>query len=160
MISFIYSKALPNLTAALSIYDNCACFMTWRCVLPLPSPPLMHQELYLILLCVSKKPTREDNGNIPDIILRKDNPFMICYQGKDSGSEDEASSRIPDLEKDDFAIRRAKMNQPKHIVPFDSFLIGSYTSKDKGKLEDAKKPLQVEKQEHARCALIVFFFLL
>ncbi|XP_065554288.1 LIM and calponin homology domains-containing protein 1 isoform X2 [Lathamus discolor] len=98
----------------------------------------------------SKKPAREDNGNIPDIILRKDNPFMTCYQGKDSGSEDEASSRIPDLEKDDFAIRRARMNQPKHIVPFDSFLIGSYTSKDKGKLEDAKKPLQVEKQEHAR----------
>ncbi|XP_057263497.1 LIM and calponin homology domains-containing protein 1 isoform X3 [Pezoporus wallicus] len=98
----------------------------------------------------SKKPTCEDNGNIPDIILRKDNPFMTCYQGKDSGSEDEASSRIPDLEKDDFAIRRARMNQPKHIVQFDSFLIGSYTSKDKGKLEDAKKPLQVEKQEHAR----------
>ncbi|KAM9027925.1 LIM and calponin homology domains-containing protein 1 isoform 1-T1 [Ara ararauna] len=98
----------------------------------------------------SKKPTHEDNGSIPDIILRKDNPFMTCYQGKDSGSEDEASSRIPDLEKDDFAIRRARMNQPKHIVPFGSFLIGSYTSKDKGKLEDGKKPLQVEKQEHAR----------
>ncbi|KAM6267537.1 LIM and calponin homology domains-containing protein 1 isoform 7-T7 [Spheniscus humboldti] len=98
----------------------------------------------------SKKPTCEDNGRTPDIILRRDNPFMTHYQGKDSGSEDEAASRVPDLEKDDFATRRARMNQPKHIVPFNSFLIGPYTSKEKGKLEDIKKPLQMEKQEHAR----------
>ncbi|KAM6345596.1 LIM and calponin homology domains-containing protein 1 [Podargus strigoides] len=98
----------------------------------------------------SKKQTCEDNGSTPDIILRRDNPFMTHYQGKDSGSEDEAASRVPDLEKDDFATRRARMNQPKHIVPFNSFLIGPYTSKDKGKLEDIKKPLQMEKQEHAR----------
>ncbi|XP_055652691.1 LIM and calponin homology domains-containing protein 1 [Falco peregrinus] len=98
----------------------------------------------------SKKPTCEDNGSTPDIILRKDNPFMTYYQGKDSGSEDEAASRVPDLEKDDFATRRARMNQPKHTVPFNSFLIGPYTSKDKGKLEDVKKPLQMEQQEHAR----------
>ncbi|XP_076192289.1 LIM and calponin homology domains-containing protein 1 isoform X3 [Aptenodytes patagonicus] len=98
----------------------------------------------------SKKPTCEDNGSTPDIILRRDNPFMTHYQGKDSGSEDEAASRVPDLEKDDFATRRARMNQPKHIVPFNPFLIGPYTSKDKGKLEDIKKPLQMEKQEHAR----------
>uniref|UniRef100_A0A8B9YZ65 LIM and calponin homology domains 1 n=1 Tax=Buteo japonicus TaxID=224669 RepID=A0A8B9YZ65_9AVES len=98
----------------------------------------------------SKKPTCEDNRSTPDIILRKDNPFMTYYQGKDSGSEDEAASRVPDLEKDDFATRRARMNQPKQIVPFNLFLIGPYTSKDKGKLEDVKKPLQMEKQEHAR----------
>ncbi|XP_028940638.1 LIM and calponin homology domains-containing protein 1, partial [Antrostomus carolinensis] len=98
----------------------------------------------------SKKQTCEDNGSTPDIILRRDNPFMTHYQGKDSGSEDEAASRVPDLEKDDFATRRARMNQPKHIVPFNSFLIGPYTSKEKGKLEDIKKPLQMEKQEHAR----------
>ncbi|KAM9236671.1 LIM and calponin homology domains-containing protein 1 [Leptosomus discolor] len=98
----------------------------------------------------SKKPTCEDCGSTPDIILRKDNPFMTRYQGKDSGSEDEAASRVPDLEKDDFATRRARMNQPKPIVPFNSFLIGPYTRKDKGKLEDIKQPLQMEKQEHAR----------
>ncbi|CAN8208351.1 unnamed protein product [Coccothraustes coccothraustes] len=98
----------------------------------------------------SKKPVCEDSGSTPDIILRKDNPFMTHYQGKDSGSEDEAASRVPDLEKDDFATRRARMNQPKHIVPFNSFLIGPYTSKEKGKLEDGKKPLQMEKKEHAR----------
>ncbi|XP_067993715.1 LIM and calponin homology domains-containing protein 1, partial [Melanerpes formicivorus] len=98
----------------------------------------------------SQRPTCEDSRGTPDIILRKDNPFMTCYQGKDSGSEDEAAARVPDLEKDDFATRRARMNQPKHIVPFNSFLIGPYTNKDKGKLEDVKKPLQMEKQEHAR----------
>ncbi|XP_051473384.1 LIM and calponin homology domains-containing protein 1 isoform X2 [Apus apus] len=98
----------------------------------------------------SKRQACEDNGSTPDIILRRDNPFMTHYQGKDSGSEDEAASRVPDLEKDDFATRRARMNQPKHVVPFNSFLIGPYTSKDKGKLEDIKKPLQMEKQEHAR----------
>ncbi|KAM3672608.1 LIM and calponin homology domains-containing protein 1 isoform 1-T1 [Ammospiza maritima maritima] len=98
----------------------------------------------------SKKPICEDSGSTPDIILRKDNPFMTHYQGKDSGSEDEAASRVPDLEKDDFATRRARMNQPKHIVPFNSFLIGPYTSKEKGKPEDVKKPLQMGKKEHAR----------
>ncbi|XP_030305342.1 LIM and calponin homology domains-containing protein 1 isoform X2 [Calypte anna] len=98
----------------------------------------------------SKKQTCEDNGSTPDIILRRDNPFMTHYQGKDSGSEDEAASRVPDLEKDDFATRRARMNQPKHVAPFNSFLIGSYTSKDKSKLEDVKKTLPMEKQEHAR----------
>ncbi|XP_066041764.1 LIM and calponin homology domains-containing protein 1 isoform X1 [Chamaea fasciata] len=98
----------------------------------------------------SKKPICEDNGSTPDIILRKDNPFMTLYQGKDSGSEDEAACRVPDLEKDDFATRRARMNQPRNIVPFNSFLVGPYTSKEKGKLEDVKKPLQMEKKEHAR----------
>ncbi|XP_048158749.1 LIM and calponin homology domains-containing protein 1 isoform X2 [Corvus hawaiiensis] len=98
----------------------------------------------------SKTPVHEDNRRTPDIILRKDNPFMTHYQGKDSGSEDEAASRVPDLEKDDFATRRARMNQPKHIVPFNSFLVGPYTSKEKGKPEDVKKPLQMEKKEHAR----------
>ncbi|XP_068536323.1 LIM and calponin homology domains-containing protein 1 isoform X4 [Anas acuta] len=98
----------------------------------------------------SKMQACEDNGSTPDIILRKENPFMTRYQRKDSGSEDETASRVPDLEKDDFATRRARMNQPKQIVPFNSFIIGPYTNKDKGKLEDSKKPLQVEKQEHAR----------
>ncbi|XP_042668256.1 LIM and calponin homology domains-containing protein 1 [Centrocercus urophasianus] len=98
----------------------------------------------------SKKQTSEDNGSTPDIILRRENPFMTRYQGKDSGSEDEAASKVPDLEKDDFATRRARMNQPKHVVPFNSFIIGPYTQKDKSKLEDNKKPLKVEKQERAR----------
>ncbi|XP_019381585.1 PREDICTED: LIM and calponin homology domains-containing protein 1 isoform X1 [Gavialis gangeticus] len=96
----------------------------------------------------SQKPTCEDSETTPDIILRKENPFMI--QGKDSGSEDEMVCRLPDLEKDDFAARRARMNQPKLTVPFNQFLYGPYTNKDKGKLEDVKKSSQKEKQEYAR----------
>ncbi|XP_025067200.1 LIM and calponin homology domains-containing protein 1 isoform X2 [Alligator sinensis] len=96
----------------------------------------------------SQKPTCEDSETTPDIILRKENPFMM--QGKDSGSEDEMMCRLPDLEKDDFAARRARMNQPKLTVPFNQFLYGPYTNKDKGKLEDAKKSSQKKKQEYAR----------
>ncbi|XP_059577650.1 LIM and calponin homology domains-containing protein 1 isoform X2 [Alligator mississippiensis] len=96
----------------------------------------------------SQKPTCEDSETTPDIILRKENPFMM--QGKDSGSEDEMMCRLPDLEKDDFAARRARMNQPKLTVPFNQFLYGPYTNNDKGKLEDAKKSSQKKKQEYAR----------
>ncbi|CAI5783878.1 and calponin homology domains-containing 1 isoform X1 [Podarcis lilfordi] len=81
----------------------------------------------------------------PDIILRKENPFMLSYQRKDSGSEDERDDRIPDLEKDDFAIRRARLNQPKLTLPFNQYLLGSYANKDRGKVEEGKK--QKKKQE-------------
>lgn len=80
-------------------------------------------------------------------------------QGKDSGSEDEMMCRLPDLEKDDFAARRARMNQPKLTVPFNQFLYGPYTNNDKGKLEDAKKSSQKKKQEYARCAHTTFSLL-
>ncbi|XP_053259883.1 LIM and calponin homology domains-containing protein 1 isoform X2 [Podarcis raffonei] len=82
---------------------------------------------------------------IPDILLRKENPFMLSYQRKDSGSEDERDDRIPDLEKDDFAIRRARLNQPKLTLPFNQYLLGSYANKDRGKVEEGKK--QKKKQE-------------
>ncbi|XP_033015603.1 LIM and calponin homology domains-containing protein 1 isoform X2 [Lacerta agilis] len=81
----------------------------------------------------------------PDIILRKENPFMLSYQRKDSGSEDERDDKIPDLEKDDFAIRRARLNQPKLTLPFNQYLLGSYANKDRGKVEEGKK--QKKKQE-------------
>nr|XP_034969398.1 LIM and calponin homology domains-containing protein 1 isoform X4 [Zootoca vivipara] len=81
----------------------------------------------------------------PDIILRKENPFMLSYQRKDSGSEDKRDDRIPDLEKDDFAIRRARLNQPKLTLPFNQYLLGSYANKDRGKVEEGKK--QKKKQE-------------
>ncbi|XP_053109647.1 LIM and calponin homology domains-containing protein 1 isoform X4 [Hemicordylus capensis] len=71
----------------------------------------------------------------PDIILRKENPFMQ----KDSGSEDERENRIPDLEKDDFAVRRAKLNQPKLTLPFNQYLLGSYTNNDRRKMEEGSK---------------------
>ncbi|XP_067387273.1 LIM and calponin homology domains-containing protein 1 isoform X9 [Emydura macquarii macquarii] len=98
----------------------------------------------------SQKQICEDSEPTPDIILHKENPCMMHYQGKDSGSEDEVVCRVPDLEKDDFATRRARLNQPKFTVPFNQFLVGSYMNKDKGKLEGVKKPSQKEKQEYAR----------
>ncbi|XP_060134841.1 LIM and calponin homology domains-containing protein 1 isoform X5 [Zootoca vivipara] len=79
-----------------------------------------------------------------DIILRKENPFMLSYQRKDSGSEDERDDRIPDLEKDDFAIRRARLNQPKLTLPFNQYLLGSYANKDRGKVEEGKKPKETQ----------------
>ncbi|XP_065435827.1 uncharacterized protein LOC101941856 isoform X5 [Chrysemys picta bellii] len=98
----------------------------------------------------SQKQIYEDSEPTPDIILHKEKPSMMHCQGKDSGSEDEAVCRVPDLEKDDFAARRARLNQPKLTVSFNQFLVGPCTNKDKGKLEGAKKPLQKEKQEYAR----------
>uniref|UniRef100_A0A452IW71 Uncharacterized protein n=1 Tax=Gopherus agassizii TaxID=38772 RepID=A0A452IW71_9SAUR len=98
----------------------------------------------------SQKQIYEDREPTPDIILHKEKPSMMHCQGKDSGSEDEAVCRVPDLEKDDFAARRARLNQPKLTVSFNRFLVGPCTNKDKGKLEGVKKPLQKEKQEYAR----------
>ncbi|XP_074984059.1 LIM and calponin homology domains-containing protein 1 isoform X2 [Caretta caretta] len=98
----------------------------------------------------SQKQICEDSEPTPDVILHKEKPSMMHYQGKDSGSEDEAVCRVPDLEKDDFAARRARLNQPKLTVSFNQFLVGPCTNKDKGKLEGVKKPSQKEKQEYAR----------
>ncbi|KAM9143049.1 LIM and calponin homology domains-containing protein 1 isoform 1-T1 [Pangshura tecta] len=98
----------------------------------------------------SQKQIYEDSEPTPDIILHKEKPFMMHCQGKDSASEDEAVCRVPDLEKDDFAARRARLNQPKPTESFNQFSVGPCTNKDKGKLEGVKKPLQKEKQEYAR----------
>ncbi|XP_039396324.1 LIM and calponin homology domains-containing protein 1 isoform X1 [Mauremys reevesii] len=98
----------------------------------------------------SQKQIYEDSEPTPDIILHKEKPSLMHCQGKDSGSEDEAVCRVPDLEKDDFAARRARLNQPKLTESFNQFLVGPCTNKDKGKLEGVKKPLQKEKQEYAR----------
>ncbi|XP_053885168.1 LIM and calponin homology domains-containing protein 1 isoform X9 [Malaclemys terrapin pileata] len=102
----------------------------------------------------SQKQIYEDSEPTPDIILHKEKPSMMHCQGKDSGSEDEAVCRVPDLEKDDFAARRARLNQPKLTVSFNQFLVGPCTNKDKVKLEGAKKPLQKEKQEYARASQV------
>ncbi|XP_063165729.1 LIM and calponin homology domains-containing protein 1 [Candoia aspera] len=93
----------------------------------------------------SQKHMCEVNEVTPDIILRKENPFMWCYQQKDSGSEDEQDDRIPDLEKDDFAIRRARLNHRQYALPCTHFLLGPYTNKDRNKAEEGKT--QKKKQE-------------
>ncbi|KAH0616234.1 hypothetical protein JD844_027205 [Phrynosoma platyrhinos] len=86
----------------------------------------------------------------PDIILRKENPFMLCYQQKDSGSEDERDEKIPDIQKDDFAIRRARLNQPKLTQPFNHYLLGSYVNKERGKVEEGKKQRKKEESSSGK----------
>ncbi|KAM6440681.1 LIM and calponin homology domains-containing protein 1 isoform 9-T9 [Liasis olivaceus] len=92
----------------------------------------------------SQKHMCEVNEVTPDIILRKENPFMWCYQQKDSGSEDEQDDKTPDLEKDDFAVRRARLNHRTYALPFTNFL-GPNTNKDRNKVEEGK--IQRKKQE-------------
>ncbi|NP_001388493.1 LIM and calponin homology domains-containing protein 1 isoform e [Rattus norvegicus] len=81
----------------------------------------------------SQKQSSEEKEAIRDIILRKENPFLAHQHGKDSESEDEAACLLPDLEKDDFAARRARMNQRKPMVPLNQLLYGPYRKNDEAK---------------------------
>ncbi|XP_055485156.1 LIM and calponin homology domains-containing protein 1 [Psammomys obesus] len=78
----------------------------------------------------SQKQLSKEKEAIRDIILRKENPFLAHQHCKDSESEDEAACRLPDLEKDDFAARRSRMNQSKPVVPLNQLLYGPYPKKD------------------------------
>ncbi|XP_077135962.1 LIM and calponin homology domains-containing protein 1 isoform X2 [Ranitomeya variabilis] len=46
-------------------------------------------------------------------------------------SEEEEECRVPDIERDDLATRRARMNQPKMSTPFNQYVQGSYINKSK-----------------------------
>ncbi|KAK7161966.1 hypothetical protein R3I94_004587 [Phoxinus phoxinus] len=75
----------------------------------------------------------------PDIILRRDNDFMRAAAPHqwDSNEEDEdaeAEQKVPDVQKDDLASRRARMNQFKPSVAHN-FLPGSCSWKDREKWE-------------------------
>uniref|UniRef100_A0A8C2BA72 LIM and calponin homology domains 1a n=1 Tax=Cyprinus carpio TaxID=7962 RepID=A0A8C2BA72_CYPCA len=75
----------------------------------------------------------------PDIILRRDNEFMhaAAPQQWDSNEEDddeEAERKVPDVQKDDLASRRARMNQFKPRIAHH-FLPGSCSWKDREKWE-------------------------
>ncbi|XP_059409820.1 LIM and calponin homology domains-containing protein 1-like isoform X6 [Carassius carassius] len=75
----------------------------------------------------------------PDIILRRENEFMhtAAPQQWDSNEEDddeEAERKVPDVQKDDLASRRARMNQFKPSVAHH-FLPGSCSWKDREKWE-------------------------
>ncbi|NP_001388345.1 LIM and calponin homology domains-containing protein 1 isoform 10 [Mus musculus] len=87
----------------------------------------------------SQKQSSEEKEAIRDIVLRKENPFLTHQHGKDSESEDEAACLLPDLEKDDFAARRAKMNQSKPMVPLNQLLYGPYRNKDAEKAGGSKQ---------------------
>ncbi|XP_055061600.2 LIM and calponin homology domains-containing protein 1a isoform X8 [Misgurnus anguillicaudatus] len=74
----------------------------------------------------------------PDIILRRDNDFLrtAVPHEWDSNEEDdeEGPSKVPDVQKDDLASRRARMNQFKPSVKHH-FLPGSCSWKDREKWE-------------------------
>ncbi|XP_016299598.1 LIM and calponin homology domains-containing protein 1-like isoform X2 [Sinocyclocheilus anshuiensis] len=75
----------------------------------------------------------------PDIILRRDNEFMraTAPQQWDSNEEDddeEAERKVPDVQKDDLASRRARMNQFKPSVAHH-FLPSTCSWKDQEKWE-------------------------
>ncbi|XP_057628396.1 LIM and calponin homology domains-containing protein 1 isoform X6 [Chionomys nivalis] len=101
----------------------------------------------------SQKPLSDEKEAARDIVLRKENPFLTQH-GKDSESEDEAACRLPDLEKDDFAARRARMNQNKPIVPLNQLLYGPYRIKDAGETCGSKwlskGPSDKKNVEHKR----------
>ncbi|EHA98556.1 LIM and calponin-like protein domains-containing protein 1 [Heterocephalus glaber] len=78
----------------------------------------------------SQKQLSEEKEAIRDIILRKENSFLTNQHGKDSELEEEVTCRLPDLEKDDFAARRARMNQTKPMVPLSQLLYGPYRRRD------------------------------
>lgn len=104
---------------------------------------------------VSQKPLSDEKEAAQDILLRKENPFLTQH-GKDSESEDEAACRLPDLEKDDFAARRARMNQSKPIVPLNQLLYGPYQRKDVGKTSGSEwlseGPPDKKNLDYKRCA--------
>ncbi|XP_041131054.1 LIM and calponin homology domains-containing protein 1-like isoform X3 [Polyodon spathula] len=88
----------------------------------------------------SPKPVIEESQSAPlDIILRRDNDFLKHQQGRESDSEEEEQEqRLPDIEKDDLASRKARMNQLKPKVPHNQFL-PMPCSKSEEKWENIKK---------------------
>ncbi|KAM5338123.1 LIM and calponin homology domains-containing protein 1 isoform 2-T2 [Glossophaga mutica] len=87
----------------------------------------------------SQKQLSDEKEAVRDIILRKENPFLTHQHGKNSESEEEVVCRLPDLEKDDFAARRARMNQTKPMVPLNQLLYGPYRKKEAEKSENSKQ---------------------
>ncbi|TKC37798.1 hypothetical protein EI555_021555, partial [Monodon monoceros] len=88
----------------------------------------------------SQKQLSDEKEAVRDIILRKENPFLIHQHSRDSESEDEVARRLPDLEKDDFAARRARMNQTRPVVPLNQLLYGPYRKKEAEKSDGSKQP--------------------
>ncbi|MGH0159547.1 UNVERIFIED_CONTAM: hypothetical protein FKN15_049390, partial [Acipenser sinensis] len=86
----------------------------------------------------SPKPASEESQPAPrDIILRRENDFLKSQQEREFDSEEE-EQRLPDIEKDDLASRKARMNQLKPKVPHNQFL-PMPCSKSEEKWENIKK---------------------
>ncbi|KAM8939513.1 LOW QUALITY PROTEIN: LIM and calponin homology domains-containing protein 1 [Pelodytes ibericus] len=84
----------------------------------------------------SQKPVLEDHE--PDIVLRKESTSLMCSEREDMESEEEGDCRIPDIERDDLATRRTRMNQPRTTTPFNPYIHGSYLNKKKPSQETSK----------------------
>ncbi|XP_069057944.1 LIM and calponin homology domains-containing protein 1 isoform X2 [Pleurodeles waltl] len=93
----------------------------------------------------SPNQTSEDHGTkpgTPDIILRKENTFLVGYHGKGSDSEeDNDECRVPDIQKDDLATRRIRMSQIKP-TPVSQLPLGLYAVQKGNKREDLRLPAQ------------------
>ncbi|XP_030047198.1 LIM and calponin homology domains-containing protein 1 [Microcaecilia unicolor] len=76
------------------------------------------------------------DSETPDIVLRKENAFLTHYA---EPSEEEEEGKVPDIEKDDLAMRRVRMDQTKTTPGYNHVSSGSYTKKD-GKWEGTQKP--------------------
>ncbi|XP_039082956.1 LIM and calponin homology domains-containing protein 1 isoform X1 [Hyaena hyaena] len=87
----------------------------------------------------SHKQLSNEKEAIHDIVLREENPFLTHERGKDPQSEDEVACRRPDLEKDDFAARRVRMNQTKPMVPLNQLLYGPYRKKEAEKSDSSRQ---------------------
>ncbi|XP_075715537.1 LIM and calponin homology domains-containing protein 1 [Rhinoderma darwinii] len=68
----------------------------------------------------------------PEMVLQKENS-----NPSNVDSEEEEECRVPDIERDDLATRRARMNQPKVSTPFSQYIHGSYINKSKPAQDDS-----------------------
>ncbi|KAI1887292.1 hypothetical protein AGOR_G00188750 [Albula goreensis] len=92
---------------------------------------------------VGEEPREETPPPVPDIILRRDNDFLKLQpeHAWDSSEEEEGGGRkLPDLEKDDLASRRARANRPPPRV--QQFLPSTCSLRDKQKWEGICKAWQ------------------
>ncbi|XP_058048382.1 LIM and calponin homology domains-containing protein 1 isoform X7 [Ahaetulla prasina] len=96
----------------------------------------------------SPKPASQGDELTPDIVLHQENPFMWWRPQNDTGSEEDEDGRIPDLEKDDFAVRRARLNRREAALPFTHFFLPPSAKKDRNRREERK--IHTKNQERPR----------
>ncbi|XP_051784015.1 LIM and calponin homology domains-containing protein 1-like isoform X1 [Erpetoichthys calabaricus] len=90
----------------------------------------------------SQETSEEKNAAATSVILRQDNDLLRneLQHGLDS-EEEEDEQRFPDVEKDDFALRKVKMNQFKPKISPTQFIPSPTASKEKEAAKDMKKDL-------------------
>ncbi|XP_041062126.1 LIM and calponin homology domains-containing protein 1-like isoform X4 [Carcharodon carcharias] len=113
--------------------------------------------------CRQNKQDENCEQTTPDIILRRENTFLTSYQDNESESEEE-EQKVPDIEKDDLALRKAQMHQSKSKIAVNQFLPGPCTKKDRERWASIKqsaykaagasqsKELKMDSQSHIQVA--------